>query len=188
MVADGMTGCAHEVLLRGGHNGAVTLRLRPPVPGDEAAVLAAQHELDADGFVFAFLKPGQSFTDYMRMVDDQRHGRNLDDGLVEATWLLADVDGVVVGRSSIRLELNASLLVEGGHIGYAVRPDHRRRGHATEILRQSLVVARAGGVTRALMTCDDDNLGSRKVIEANGGVLENVVDIGGVPLRRYWID
>jgi predicted acetyltransferase len=43
--------------------------------------------------------PGQSFTDYMRMVDDQRHGRNLDGDLVEATWLLADVDGVVVGRS-----------------------------------------------------------------------------------------
>jgi predicted acetyltransferase len=152
-------------------------------------VLAAQRELEADGFVFAFLKPGQSFADYMRMVDDQRHGRNLDDGVVEATWLLAaDLDGVVVGRSSIRFELNASLLVKGGHIGYAVRPDHRRRGHATEILRQSLIVARAGGVTRALMTCDDDNLGSRKVIEANGGVLENVVDIGGVPLRRYWID
>jgi predicted acetyltransferase len=56
------------------------------------------------------------------------------------------------------------------------------------MLRQSLVVARAGGVSRALVTCDDDNLGSRKVIEANGGVLENVVDVDGVPLRRYWID
>jgi predicted acetyltransferase len=178
----------HQVLLCGGHNGVVTLRLRPPLPGDEVAVLAAQRELAAEGFVFAFLTPGQSFADYVRMIDDQRHGRNLDDGLVEATWLLADVDGVVVGRSSIRFELNASLLVEGGHIGYAVRPNHRRRGHATEILRQSLVVARAGGVTRALVTCDDDNVGSTKVIEANGGELEKVVDVGGVPLRRYWID
>jgi hypothetical protein len=79
-------------------------------------VLAAQRELAADGFVFAFLKPGQSFADYVRMIDDQRHGRNLDAGMVEATWLLADVDGVVVGRSSIRFELNASLLVEGGHV------------------------------------------------------------------------
>jgi predicted acetyltransferase len=178
----------HQTRVRGGHNGAVTLRLRPPVPGDEADVLAAQRELGAEGFAFAFLQPGRSFVDYVRMVEDQRHGRHLDEGLVAATWLLAVVDGVVVGRSSIRFELNASLLVEGGHIGYAVRPNHRRRGHGTEILRQSLVVARAGGVTRALVTCDDDNLGSRQVIEANGGVLENIVDMGGVPLRRYWID
>lgn len=51
-----------------------------------------------------------------------------------------------------------------------------------------LVVARAGGVERALVTCGDDNFGSRKAIEANGGVLENIVEIDGVPLLRYWID
>ena len=61
-------------------------------------------------------------------------------------------------------------------------------GYATEILRQSLIVARAGGVGRALVTCDDDNVGSATVIEANGGVLEDVIDVDGVPLRRYWID
>lgn len=168
-------------------HGAVTLRLRPPRAGDEAAVLAAQRELAVEGFVFAFLRPGQSFAEYVRMVDDHRHGRALDDGWVESTWLVADVDGVVVGRSSLRFELNDSLLVEGGHIGYAVRPHHRRRGHATEILRQTLIVARAGGVDRVLVTCDDDNLGSLKAIEANGGVLENIVEVEGVPLRRYWI-
>lgn len=151
-------------------------------------MLAAQRELEADDFVFAFLQPGQSFVEFVQMVEDQRHGRALDAGWVESTWLIADVDGAVVGRSSIRFELNDSLLVEGGHIGYAVRPHHRGRGHATEILRQSLVVARAGGVERALMTCGDDNLGSRQVIEANGGVLESIVEVDGVPLRRYWID
>jgi predicted acetyltransferase len=165
----------------------VTLRLRLPTASDEAEVLAAQRELAADDFTFAFLQPGQLFDEYLQMIDDQRHGRELGD-FVAATWLLADVDGAVVGRSSIRFELNDHLLVQGGHIGYAVRPPYRRRGHATEILRQSVVVARASGVGRVLVTCDDDNLGSRKAIEANGGVLENVVDIDGVPLRRYWID
>ena len=82
---------------------------------------------------------------------------------------------------------NEYLLAEGGHIGYAVRPGHRRLGYATEILRQSLVVARAGGVQQILVTCDDDNVGSAKAIEANGGLLENIVDIDGVPMRRYWI-
>lgn len=121
------------------------------------------------------------------MVDDHRHGRSIDVDWVESTWLLADVDGVVVGRSSIRFELNELLLSEGGHIGYAVRPVHRRLGYGTEILRQSLIVARAGGVQQVLVTCDDHNVGSRKVIETNGGLLENIVDIDGVPLRRYWV-
>ena len=101
--------------------------------------------------------------------------------------MLAELDGVIVGRSSIRFELNEFLLTQGGHIGYAVRPGHRRLGYATEILRQSLVVARAGGVQQILVTCDDDNVGSAKAIEANGGLLENIVDIDGVPMRRYWI-
>ena len=67
---------------------------------------------------------------------------------------------------------------QGGHIGYAVRPAHRRRGYATEILRQSLIIARAVGVDRVLVTCDDTNVGSSAVIEACGGVLDDVVPAG----------
>ena len=38
--------------------------------------------------------------------------------------------------------------------------------------------------------CDETNVGSIKVIEKNGGVLENVVDEPeqDVPKRRYWIE
>lgn len=151
-------------------------------------MLAAQRELADDDFVFAFLEQGQPFAEFVQRVEDHQHGRSLDDGRVRSAWLLAEVDGVVVGRSSIRFELNDFLRVQGGHIGYGVRPNHRRRGYATEILRQSLVVARAGGVERVLVTCDDGNVGSRKAIEANGGVLECIVDVDRRPLRRYWID
>jgi len=170
-----------------GEDGDVMLRLRPPKVSDEAAVLASQRELAAEDFPFAFLRPDQSFVDFVRMVEDNRHGRSIEDGWVESTWLVADVGGEVVGRSSVRFALNDYLLAEAGHIGYAVRPGCRRRGYATEILRQSLVVARAGGVADVLVTCDDTNVGSAKAIEANGGVLENIVDIDGVRLRRYWI-
>ncbi len=67
---------------------------------------------------------------------------------------------------------------------------HRRRGYATEILRQSLVITRSHGVERVLVTCDEDNVGSATVIERGGGTFESTVDStrGGPPKRRYWID
>lgn len=105
------------------------------------------------------------------------------------TFLVADVAGRIVGRVSIRHELNERLLVEGGHIGYAVLQEYRRRGYASEILRQSLVVARTLGVERVLITCDDDNVGSSAVIERCGGVLDSMSTADdGHAVRRYWID
>jgi predicted acetyltransferase len=100
------------------------------------------------------------------------------------------VEEVIVGRVSIRYELNDYLFRFGGHVGYAVAPSFRRRGYATEILRQTLPIVRSIGLKRILLTCDDDNVASQRVIEVNGGVLENVVWEEGlrVPKRRYWID
>jgi predicted acetyltransferase len=103
--------------------------------------------------------------------------------------LLAEVDHTVVGRTSVRHQLNDLLLAIGGHIGYAVLPGHRRRGYATEILRQSLLIAHTYDIARVLLTCDDDNVPSARTIERCGGVLENIVanPDGGPPKRRYWI-
>lgn len=86
--------------------------------------------------------------------------------------------------------LNDFLLKIGGHIGYGVVPKFRGKGYANEILMQTLPIAKKLKIKKALLTCDDDNWGSIKVIEANGGKLENKVDAGpGKPLkRRYWIE
>lgn len=94
------------------------------------------------------------------------------------------VDGPeYLGRLGIRHRLTPFLLDQGGHIGYDVRPSTRGRGHATRMLRQALPVAYGLGITDALVTCDTDNVGSRKVIEAAGGRFE---DQRGVKLR-YWV-
>ena len=169
----------------------VALRLRPLREDDEAAFAAAHAEMTDDGFTFGIgYEPGMPWDTYLTALADRRHGRNLPPRFVRGTFLVADVAGQIVGRSSIRFELNDFLFRVGGHIGYGVLPGHRRRGHATEILRQSLVIARAEGVGRVLVTCDEDNAGSRAVIESCGGQLDSVVDLGdgGPPKRRYWID
>jgi predicted acetyltransferase len=63
-----------------------------------------------------------------------------------------------------------------------------RRGYATQILRQSVIIARSVGVDRVLVTCDDSHLGSAAVIERCGGRLDSVNDVGVRKVRRYWID
>ncbi|WP_224277076.1 GNAT family N-acetyltransferase [Nocardioides lacusdianchii] len=94
------------------------------------------------------------------------------------------VDGEhYLGRLAIRHRLTDFLLEVGGHIGYDVRPTRRREGHATAMLRAALPWALELGIDPALVTCDDDNVGSLRVIEAAGGELE---DVRGVK-RRYWV-
>lgn len=173
-----------------GRAAARALRLRPPAGGDEAAFAAAHRLMSAEGFTFGIgYEVSKPWATYLKELEDRRHGRRLPPRYVPGTFLVAEVAGEIVGRASIRFALNEYLSRVGGHVGYCVLPRYRRRGYATEILRQSLVIARAAGVGRVLVTCDDDNLGSRAVIESCGGMLDSVITSGNGPLvRRYWID
>ena len=150
---------------------------------------AAHDAMAAEGFVFALAyEQDDTFVDYVARLERIQRGEPPMGRFVESTFLLAEVDGELVGRTSIRHRLNDFLRHEGGHIGYCVLPPYRRRGYATEILRQSLERIHALGVAPVLVTCDDDNVGSATVIERAGGVLENVVDNeSGTQTRRYWI-
>jgi predicted acetyltransferase len=106
------------------------------------------------------------------------------------THLWAVAEERFVGRISIHHELNDALRVEGGHIGYDTVPSFRGRGVATEMLRQSLPVAHALGLTEVLLTCDDTNVASIRVIERNGGSLRatKALDASRPPKRYYWIN
>jgi predicted acetyltransferase len=90
---------------------------------------------------------------------------------------------------NLRHTLNARLREFGGHIGYEIRPSARGRGHATQALHLALERAWDLGLERVLLTCDVVNLGSRRVIEKGGGVLEGEFTVPGhaEPIRRYWI-
>lgn len=105
-------------------------------------------------------------------------------GYVPCTYLWIVEGGTFLGSLAIRHELNEFLLEQGGHIGYSVRPSARRRGYASAALAAALPVARTLGISRVLLTCDEDNAGSRATIEKNGGVHEDTRN----GKRRYWIE
>jgi predicted acetyltransferase len=134
---------------------------------------------------------GMPFARYLELLEEQARGESLPPGHVPSTFLFAFDGPRIVGRVAIRHTLNPSLLRVGGHIGYVVVPEFRRRGYATAMLRRSVELAfQRLGIARLLVTCDDDNVGSIKAIEKNGGVLENVITGPHLdkPRRRYWID
>jgi predicted acetyltransferase len=101
-----------------------------------------------------------------------------------------DDGGEIVACVRLRFWLTPSLELEGGHLGYDVRPSARGRGFGTAALGLALPEARRRGLERVLLTVDCDNLASIKVIEHNGGVLsgEGVSQKTGKPIKRYWID
>lgn len=112
-------------------------------------------------------------------------------GLVpDSTWFCLDTERErFVGAVNIRHYLNESLLKNGGHIGDGVRPSERRRGVATKMIGLALEECRKLGISRVLMVCDKENIGSAKSIQKNGGILENeVVNEEGTVEQRYWIE
>jgi predicted acetyltransferase len=130
-----------------------------------------------------------NFLAFVEKEKSKARGENLPEGFVPETeyWL---VDGdEYIGGLSIRHRLSDHLREIGGHIGYSIRPSKRKQGYGKLILKLGIEKAKEMGFEKVLLTCDVTNDGSRKIIEGNGGVLENVVPHEGNPDKaRFWID
>lgn len=102
-------------------------------------------------------------------------------------WVVED--DTVLGSVQLRHELNEFLAAVGGHIGYGIRPSARGRGLARFAMSGILDIARRRGFQRVMVSCDVENVASRRTIEGAGGVFQDIVPgLGGRPYRRYWID
>jgi len=130
----------------------------------------------------------KNFSSYIKKLVDESQGKNLPNGFVSHTtyWLIDKEE--FIGRIDIRHRLTEKLLQEGGHIGYDIRPSKRNQGYGKKILELALAKAKALGLTEVLVTCDETNIASKKIIEANGGVYKNKVDLGNERPKklRYW--
>ena len=160
------------------------LIIRELTPADEASFREAHRILESEDVPFGLgFEPSMSWAAYLQHRDDQKHGRNLG-AWVPSTFLVGVVNERLVGRVSVRHELNDFLRRKGGHIGYCVLPDYRGRGFATQLLKRGIDVARSYGNRELLITCDVDNLASERVIEKCGGVLMTVDNHLGVKRFR----
>jgi len=169
------------------------IHLADPAVELEAAYLdmVADHLRAGDDGPKKQLEPfAADFAAYVRALHAYARGENLPDGAVPQNtyWLMRG--RTILGTARLRHRLNERLEHEGGHVGYGIRPSERGKGCATRLLALMLDKARARGLTRVLVTCNEDNIASRRVIEKNGGRLEDrrISDRTGKAVLRFWID
>lgn len=127
---------------------------------------------------------------WLRGMENRHTGTDLPPGYVRENFYLCYEGDILAGVFSLKFELTDYLLQFGGHVGYAVRPSLRRRGLATQMLRQGLSLARGFGFSRILAVCNEDNIASETVILRCGGVPEDerYDPEEQVTVRRFWID
>jgi predicted acetyltransferase len=158
-----------------------------------AGLLESLNAAKADAWLFESDLPylEQGLDKFLERHVDFARGKNLPDGWIPATtfWLLDETEKVVA-MSHLRHQLTPFLLERGGNIGYYVMGPERGKGYGTAVLAETLVAAKLLGLGRVLLSADSDNEPSLRVIERNGGILddERLDESSGAPYRRYWIE
>ncbi|MBN1649149.1 MAG: GNAT family N-acetyltransferase [Spirochaetales bacterium] len=127
--------------------------------------------------------PYEEFREFLVSIIRIANGIGLEDWQVPQITYWLYKGETPVGISKLRLRLTEGLLKNGGNIGFGILPSERRKGYGKILLNLTLAKARAKGMDMVLLTCNDDNPGSWKIIEHNNGKLEKTEDNH----RYYWI-
>jgi len=114
---------------------------------------------------------------------EMARGLNMEAQLVPQTIYWLYIEGYPVGYGKLRHALNDNLLEHGGHIGYTIRPSCRNKGFGKLMLRELLRKANEINIEKVLLTCDESNIPSRRIIEASDGILAGIKE----GTCKYWV-
>ena len=167
------------------------MKLKDPVEIDEIEFIEFVNEFKSanERFVpYSLNQKDMDFQTYIRRLQEESLGIDIPENWVPAsTYFLVDETHKIFGAVNIRHRLTDNLMIEGGHVGYGIRPSVRNQGYGTKILKMALDILREMNVEDVLVTCDKDNIGSAKVIQNNGGKLDSEIEKDEAIIQRYWI-
>lgn len=129
---------------------------------------------------------GMTSTNYSEWIDKiNRNSIESDDEWGKYYLYLVFDNGKLIGLLNVRFDLNEELREQYGDIGYGVRPSERKKGYATKILNYAINICKEKHMKYVILGCYDKNIGSKKTILKNGGVLYRK-DIEEKKLSDYW--
>ena len=131
-----------------------------------------------------------SIEDWLEELKKRSSEATVPEGLVPSSTYLGvrEKDNYIVGMIDIRHYLNEYLTQVGGNIGYSVRKTERNKGYAKQMLKLALEKCKGLKIKKVLITCDEDNIASEKVILSANAKLEDIRCIDGENKKRFWID
>lgn len=167
------------------------MRLLRPSIEYKQQILEYKNEFIENGDDMAgtsYLREYDAIEEWMTFVwDNEKESTKQTEVTASVFLAIREEDNKLIGMINIRHTLNEYLYNYGGHIGYSIRKDERRKGYAKEMLRIALEECRKLEIDKVLLTCDSDNIASEKTIKSCGGIFENEVLNDGGLIQRYWI-
>ena len=147
-------------------------------------------DLKYTGFDQSFpLSTNDTFEEDIKKLRERCRGIGLPKGYVPDTtlFLLHKNKNRIVGGINIRHLLTDNIRYRGGHIGYYICCNDRKKGFAKIMLKKGLGFCKQLGIFEVLITCSKDNIASIKTIIANDGILKEECNDNGEVFQRYWI-
>ena len=131
-----------------------------------------------------------SIEDWLEELKKRSSEATVPEGLVPSSTYLGirEKDNYIVGMIDIRHYLNEYLTQVGGNIGYSVRKTERNKGYAKQMLKLALEKCKELKIKKVLITCDEDNIASEKVILSANAKFEDIRCIDGENIKRFWIE
>ena len=131
-----------------------------------------------------------SIEDWLEELKKRSSEATVPEGLVPSSTYLGvrEKDNYIVGMIDIRHYLNEYLTQVGGNIGYSVRKTERNKGYAKQMLKLALEKCKELKIKKVLITCDEDNIASEKVILSANAKFEDIRCIDDENKKRFWIE